>query len=146
MILKHRFFFCVLVAFLFSCVVSFQNAEAVCDSERSARDSAWSTYEYRSAAHMFAQNALNLYITECYRRGVSPSPERLALLAAVEQAARHFRNQARSTYDSAQTRYSNCLRLNRHTCGCPSSNYNVTSCSCSWQSYRYGVNCPCYDS
>lgn len=146
MILRPRLFSCLLITFLFLCVSVFQNAEAVCESEKSARDSAWTTLELRIAAHIAAQNALNLYIVECYRTGRQPSPEKLAALVAAEELARYFRNKAQEAYDEAQNAYSFCLRLHRHSCGCPSTNQNVSSCSCSWQSYRYGVSCPCYDS
>ena len=57
MILRHYF--------LFVCVNVFQSAEAVCESEKSTRDSPWNTLQSRIANHIAAVNRLNLYYTQC---------------------------------------------------------------------------------
>ena len=147
MILKNRLFFCLLIAILFSCVIFSETAEAVCESERAARDSAWNTLEARIAAHMSIQTTINLAITESARKGESVlSTEKWAALAVAEETARALRNSAQKAYDKAEKAVTMCHRLHRHSCGCPSSVHSVTSCSCSWRSYRYGVACPCYES
>lgn len=146
MILKNRLFFCLLIAILFLCVNFSETVEAVCESERATRESAWSTLEVRIAAHMVAQNALNFAATETYRTGKSPSPEKWATLIIAEETARALRNSAQAAYDKAEAAVVMCHRLHRHSCGCPSTISGVTSCSCSWRSYRYGVACPCYES
>ena len=144
--MKNRLFFSLLIAILFSSVNLSETAEAVCESERLARESAWNTLEVRIAAHMLAQTALNLAATETYRTGKSPSAEKWAALVLAEETARALRNSAQAAYDQAEEAVVMCHRLHRHSCGCPSTTHGVTSCSCSWRSYRYGVACPCYES
>ena len=146
MILKNRLFFSLLIAILFLCVIFSETADAVCESERAAREAAWNTLEGRIAAHLATQTAISLAATESARTGKSLSPEKWAGLIAAEETARWLRNSAQKAYDKAEKAVVMCHRLHRHSCGCPSTVHNVTSCSCSWRSYRYGVACPCYES
>jgi hypothetical protein len=132
-----------------------QNASASpCDSFREAYDDAANALSEAQTAEENAQEAYdravfdrtwNDFVEGGDKRG-TPSDEVLDELYTDWIAASNALEDAEEQYSTASDNYSRCLTLNRHVCGCPSTVQNVTSCSCSWQSYRYGVNCPCYDS
>lgn len=139
-------FFCLSISAFFS-----QNAEAVCDDLREKKDHAAShlsdaEYGHAITSGLLWNATLRRGLNETIHGKKEPSDATITELTALNAAAYYILTLAQSAYDDAQTNYSNCLRLHRHSCGCPSTNQNVSSCSCSWQSYRYGVNCPCYDS
>lgn len=152
MILKNYIYLGAIFLFL---SIFVQNTSAnPCDSFREAYDNAATALSEAQTAEENAQEAYDRALFERTwndvieggdKRG-TPSDEVLDELYADWIAASNALEDAEEEYSTASDNYSRCLRLNRHVCGCPSTNQNVTSCSCGWRSYRYGVSCPCYDS
>lgn len=155
MISKRYIYIYLSVAILFLGVF-LQNATAgPCDSYRETYDDAAQALEDAQTVQAIAYAAwqqatmrryYNDYVDPSGQNKGKPSDDRIEGLSLALAAASYWVHVKQQRYDEASEDYSRCLTLNRHVCGCPSTNQNVSSCSCSWQSYRYGVNCPCYDS
>lgn len=153
MIFKN--YICLGAIFLFLGVFIQNTSASPCDSYREAVDEASTALSEAQEAEEAAQDAFMRAESERFyndhvdpfgsNRG-QPSDEEIDELYTDWLAAQEALDDAQEKYDTASENYSRCLTLYRHICGCPSTVRNVTSCSCSWQSYRYGVNCPCYDS
>lgn len=162
---SHKFGIVSVILIAFLCVsmsaIFTGNTEAAsaCDELRKAKEHAEGHLEtaqliHASTSALLMQAVLRRQLNEFIfgkeeAKKKSPSDETIAELTAADVVAYAVLKMEQISFDAAQEAYGNCLRLHRHSCGCPSTVQNVTSCQCSnmrsWK-YGYGVNCPCYES
>ena len=144
----------ILIAFFFAIFAENIEAASACDELRKTKEHAEDHLETAQMIHAAASALLMSAIT---RRSANefmygkkePSDETIAELTAATAVAYAVLKMEQISFDAAQKDYAICLRLHRHSCGCPSTTHSQTSCNCSKMKsgyYGVGVNCPCYDS